>query len=1119
MTQKQYIEMVKEEVKANKKLINDILKKDKMLATRQKWADKNKLQRYIGSIEVDYKFIRVKESGNFNITTILSFDETLTKLNMENEITNVIENDKIKKFTSGDYREIIDIIVENYTYNVRPVRKNIRLDKIRMKDSRSGLLDGYDKQDWDTNTGRCVFDYIINRYGDIKGFKSICNYEDLNEIFSDNDGSNLLDIGVNTIEIERFCKAYKIPMYALDDSERTFQQYQPEIRNKKCPAMIFRLSNNHFYPVSDKKKIQSIIQTASSIKQTHSDLYSQQKIPEKEGDIKDFDNVVLVPDAMGKLVSAIKSIYQEHGDEADKYIPQKFTMVKKELVSFKLQKKNYVMNPDVEKVKQLCNNMNLEYKGQGVGTIILECVKQATGNERLPKSTHNPYVFKTLLDAKKDRVHYGFVKDFSEDMTDCVAWDINSCYASCMNKPTCEWIRLDYNDNWADYDGVLKLGLYYVRTDDTTLFKKSNYYSTAIIQKAIDEGIDFIIEKQLIPTYTEPKNLLSKVIRKILEYSKEDKKLSKLPINMMSGLLGQSEKTITTCKINKDLDQIFNWLEEYANLGKGIFINKIPETDYFLYGFHKELEFNETNLPMYIQVLDESNIRLYDMVKQMGGELIARKTDLAIVRGIPYKEFREIKWGGYKSEDIPHIAKVEKCEHLDFTTEKDWWDYNIQDSDNWEKIMTKFVEKGGMLLQGNAGNGKTYVAKNIAKALGRVKILAPTNKAALNIGGSTIHTFLKMTKEGYISPKTVEFVKKDYDYIIVDEISMITKELWKRLCLLKKETGIKFLLLGDNKQCPPVENEEIEDYFNHPAVKYLCENNRNVLTVRKRYDKKLYNTLKKVNNIDISKFKKLETTKNICYFNRTRRIINKKWNDIHKKEGDLFIAENNYDEYSQDMYIYEGLPVIACKTKRDGDDIIFANSESFTVGNVDNEYITVWNERPDENGEKEIFMYDCPIEEFRDYFLMNYCSTTHKSQGDTITENFTIYDWKSMTKKLRYTSLSRATCLEQVSFGEVEYVKDNTTFEDNIKKKLVGHLEYDTKKKFDNDICVKDIQELFVKQNGDCIKCECMLKTCNYDKGDKKQFSIDRINSSIGHIKSNIQLLCWGCNRAKKNRF
>ena len=43
-------------------------------------------------------------------------------------------------------------------------------------------------------------------------------------------------------------------------------------------------------------------------------------------------------------------------------------------------------------------------------------------------------------------------------------------------------------------------------------------------------------------------------------------------------------------------------------------VNKIPDTDYFLYGLNKKITMNETNIPMYIQVLDESNIKLYDMI-------------------------------------------------------------------------------------------------------------------------------------------------------------------------------------------------------------------------------------------------------------------------------------------------------------------------------------------------------------------------------------------------------------------------------------------------------------------------------------------------------------------------
>ena len=102
-------------------------------------------------------------------------------------------------------------------------------------------------------------------------------------------------------------------------------------------------------------------------------------------------------------------------------------------------------------------------------------------------------------------------------------------------------------------------------------------------------------------------------------------------------------------------------------------------------------------------------------------------------------------------------------------------------------------------------------------------------------------------------------------------------------------------------------------------MKYLCNNNRNILTVRKRFDKKLYNYLKDVSKVDTSTFKTNETPRNICYFNRTRKFINNLWNTKLKPINSLFIAENPDDEYTQDMNIYEGLPIIARKTEGGGD--------------------------------------------------------------------------------------------------------------------------------------------------------------------------------------------------------
>ncbi len=126
--------------------------------------------------------------------------------------------------------------------------------------------------------------------------------------------------------------------------------------------------------------------------------------------------------------------------------------------------------------------------------------------------------------------------------------------------------------------------------------------------------------------------------------------------------------------------------------------------------------------------------------------------------------------------------------------------------------MEVLEKKKGLLLQVSAGNtGKTYVAKQIVQKLKEkgvgVKILSPTNKTIWNIGGTTINQFLKMSKYGYICRKFLKTIKDKCQYIFVDKMSMITKDSWKRLCLLKMETNITFLLFGDEKQCPSVEDK------------------------------------------------------------------------------------------------------------------------------------------------------------------------------------------------------------------------------------------------------------------------------------------------------------------------
>jgi len=124
-----------------------------------------------------------------------------------------------------------------------------------------------------------------------------------------------------------------------------------------------------------------------------------------------------------------------------------------------------------------------------------------------------------------------------------------------------------------------------------------------------------------------------------------------------------------------------------------------------------------------------------------------------------------------------------------------------------------------------------------------------------------------------------------------------------------------------------------------------------------------------------------------------------------------------------------------------------------------------------------------------------------------------------MSKKAKYTALSRGTCPENISIvGKYEEEDNNCNNDNKIREKLNAYLQTDKEKGFDNDLTVEKVKTLIQKQNGLCNICNCDLKM-EYSPKDRQQFSVDRIDSRQGHLCSNIQVLCWGCNSAKGARF
>jgi hypothetical protein len=208
------------------------------------------------------------------------------------------------------------------------------------------------------------------------------------------------------------------------------------------------------------------------------------------------------------------------------------------------------------------------------------------------------------------------------------------------------------------------------------------------------------------------------------------------------------------------------------------------------------------NRPLWQSILDESNIILYETAKSIGGTVLFRKTDCLVIHDAKnIKPSDEI--GGYKIEEkLPdNLDLVEEVRHIkvDDVEQVNILPYHTTDS---LPEIVEFCKDKGLLISGRGGVGKTYSALKLIEEYDIKIKLAFTNKATININGSTIDSYLKL-KDGKICSHWANKIKANY--VIVDEISMLSSRYWSLLCDLKRMTGAKFILLGDYRQCQLIE--------------------------------------------------------------------------------------------------------------------------------------------------------------------------------------------------------------------------------------------------------------------------------------------------------------------------
>lgn len=146
-------------------------------------------------------------------------------------------------------------------------------------------------------------------------------------------------------------------------------------------------------------------------------------------------------------------------------------------------------------------------------------------------------------------------------------------------------------------------------------------------------------------------------------------------------------------------------------------------------------------------------------------------------------------------------------------------------SDEQLKVLEDFQEGENIYLCGEAGVGKsTLISKMLDLNLERDRplntaVVAPTGRAALNVGGTTIHSFFRfpitaLNHQIVCNSLKDEVIEKltTLEVLIIEEVSMVRIDLFVAMDIALKEArdnkepfgGIQVIAIGDFNQLPPV---------------------------------------------------------------------------------------------------------------------------------------------------------------------------------------------------------------------------------------------------------------------------------------------------------------------------
>lgn len=844
-------------------------------------------------------------------------------------------------------------------------------------------------------TKDCMLKYFIEEANKSKRYTKKLDIKDFN-----------YPNGMSIEQLEVECNKHNINSYGqLQDKTIVSKIVNPNPR----AVLMFYVANDHVYPVEIKYRknfVESIMnkrnewkndkkQTKQTIKNTKkplSDIITQCLKN------RDSNTNYIVPEINFNNVLEIMN---------DKKIMFRLDTNSSNGVNDLVIGTNKITYCDsIKESKQISKSFNIDFNGQSIAKLSSTIFKQFD----LSMSAFNPNTLKILDNLDNRPVLFRYNEDTEIPAnTKCV--DIIKCYSSCAMDfqlfPL--YSCLDDIEHYANDD--IKVGLYYINTDNTFPMHGNSWYSHICTQNALNANI--IKKEDIIYKFIPSRVISSKVFTDYYNCikSKCNPDMCKLLMNYLIGTLN--------CTIgNKELNYTTNSREEaikYCQLPNAKCRYNL-EYNIYIVSTSVNVVDNYSHKLIYHQIVNNARWKVYNL-HNLCENVLAVKTDAVYYTGEFHGQFGS-NIGQYRKESIPcsfahiplrdyNIIPVDaEPKPIDFKWNTLTFDKDIKD-----------IEYESFSLQARGGYGKSTLIESKYNDWDK---LAFTNVASININGNTIHKYFKLKAEDKSINNILSYNDKK---IVIDEISMVSPKLLNILCKIKMNCpDFKIITSGDFNQLSFIEEtSKYESLYNNRRIEnsyffgYLSDFNKVVLTHCYRADKSLDNILTSGNYLNASS-NDIDAKIHITVTNEKRHKINTEMNNSN--DNKIVGRINSLDIKLNTPFIVKE----KCKSlnliKNELYTLVHYNKGVYTFKNfidgIKTKSINMVDEKLIETNYLKVITIEC-IHDIMKYFDLGYAFTVNKVQGLSILKPYTINEWNHPCndKYRQYTACSRAKYVHQ----------------------------------------------------------------------------------------------------------